>query len=360
MRLSRPLEQLKGELIDSICEMDQDELSTLIQSVRLSSIRSSWTRIDVSTTLPEDAITLIGSYLDASDLCKWQACSKSMMYELDILWRETGIRRFGRMVVDGEYFRDADCYTSWFSRFVDFSRAIQISCGNGVMGSVARCTVRTTIPFYRKISCTLPAMFSVPTSGSTFIEMTVQVKFSPEAVRSVVGLIEAPVSEGDLTLNCDRGLSRKHWGLAFGPLTGVVSTQGRYFDDFQTYRARHGLKDYLALALHTMVSVRVGIFIDDGRVAFYRLPEADYADWECTGYVYLCKQEFIHPCLMFSHIGHRDRITVSMDKVGGAAPFYPHVNQVALNWDNWKSFAEDGLEEAVRPPPNSPSSIMEE
>jgi len=204
--------------------------------------------------------------------------------------------------------------------------------------------------------------------------MTVSVKFSPEAVRSVIGLIQAPLIPGhEQSLECDRGLSKKYWGLAFGPLTGVVSTHGRYFDDFSTYRARHGLRDYLTCALSGPVSVKVGIYINDGQIAFYRLPESDYFDYECTGYVYDCSTATdmtylqldacnntsqVLPCVMLSHIGHHDHISISIEKISTEPPYMPHSNTIALNPSNWSLFADDvaGITDHVhRAPPNSPA-----
>ena len=346
--------KLKYELLELVRAMSPEEVSHLYQNARLRSICSTWEGVNIGMTLPADAITSIGSFLDASRLREFQMCCKQTMSDLDILWREIGAATFRNLVVGGATFRNAAQGTNWNRRYVRFAQSLRIDSGCGVMSPVDHHTMCTSVPAYQKVSCTLPAGFSVLTSGSTFIEMTVSVKFSPEAVRSVIGLIEAPIGGSPHSLSCDRGLSRKHWGLAFGPLTGVVSSQGKYFDDFQTYRARHGLKDYLSLAMEEPVTVRVGILIDRRRIAFYRLPESDYADWECTGFVYETTHAELFPCLMFSHIGARDAVQVTINRVGSPPPYFPHVNEVAADLTSWSSFAEDGLESATRPPPNSP------
>ena len=353
--------ELKRELFDSISTMDVDDLMPLRQFIRMSSIRSTWSELDLSLALPEDAITSVGSYLDARDLSAWQTCNRTMLQSLDVQWRALGIRRFPNVRLDDqEFFQKANESSSWFLRYTEFSKSLRLAARTGVMSFKGLRKVETDIPIHKKVSCTIPAKFSVSLAGCTFISMTVTVKFSPDAVRSVIGLIDYPSTHQ--SLECDRGLSRKHWGLAFGPLTGVVSCMGKYFDDFSTYRARHGLKDYLAAAMTESVVVRVGVFVDNGKVAFYRLPESDYADWECTGFVYDCFSSIpqaasVVPSVMFSHIGNRDYVGVSVDGVSAHPPFYPHTNATAMhNWEGWNSFAEDGLEAAVRPPPNSPST----
>ena len=354
---------LKQELIDSIAVMGDEELFPLRQFMRLSSIKSIWSDLDSSLALPEDAITSVGSFLGARDLAAWQTCSKTMHSSLDSKWLLLGLERFHNVRLDGRSFgeRDESC-SSWFLRYTEFRKSLRLCTRAGVMCLTGCNTVETAIPMYKKVSCTIPSKFGISVSGSTFLSLTVSVKFSPDAVRSVIGLIDFPQTGGwGQSLECDRGLSRKYWGLAFGPLTGVVSSMGKYFDDFSTYRARHGLKDYLAAAMNETVVVRVGIFIDNGKVAFYRLPESDYSDWECTGFVYDCsthgvQSEYILPSVMFSHIGHRDSVSVCIDGISPRPPFYPHVNASAMhNWDGWNSFAEDGIDVLTRPPPNSPT-----
>ena len=376
---------LREDIISTISDMDYEELSTLFQYVRCTSIRMEWTGVDISATIPEDAIYSIASFLDAKSLATWQACSSHMLRSFDGAWQTRGSDRFRNILVDGEGFSSgALAEFSWFRRYVEFSRRMRISTRDRVlMASPSNPkAVITCIPLYQKVYCTVPAEFSVALSGTTYITMGVSVRFSPEAVRSVVGLIQSPIFPLPSTsLDCDRGLSRKYWGLAFGPLTGVVSTQGRYFDDFSTYRARHGLKDYLTTALSETVTVKVGILIHEGRVAFFRLPESDYPDWECTGFVYDCcadlttPQSYLNflenpalfPAVMFTHIGHRDEVAVSIDSISDRPPYWPHVNESALNFNSWNSFLEDTHEIAASaeissnpvspPPPNSPMSI---
>ena len=374
---------LREDIISTISDMDYEELSTLFQYVRCTSIRMEWTGVDISATIPEDAMYSIASFLDSKSLATWQACSSSMLRSFDGSWQTRGLDRYRNILVDGEGFESGVLSeASWFHRFVEFSRRMRISAKDRVLVSLPSKpkAVLTCIPLYQKVSCTVPAEFSVKLSGTTYVTMSVSVRFSPEAIRSVVGLIQSPIFPLPAhSLECDRGLSRKYWGLAFGPLTGVVSSQGRYFDDFSTYRARHGLKDYLTTALSETVTVRVGILIHEGRIAFYRLPESDYPDWECTGFVYDCcdnlttptsflnflEQPSISPAVMFTHIGHRDHVEVSIDGISDRPPYWPHVNDSALDFSNWNSFLEDTHEatatvshpDSPPPPPNSPMSI---
>jgi hypothetical protein len=369
---------LRGDIISTISEMDYEELSSLFQYVRCSSIRSEWTGVDLSATFPEDALNSIASFLDSKSLSTWQSCSSSMLSSFDSPWYQRGMDRFRNILVDGEAFANSESViSSWFTRFIEFSRNIKISPKDRVLedNSSAPKVVATCIPLYQKVSCTVPAQFSIQLSGTTYITMTMSLRFSPEAVRSVVGLIQAPLYPlPESSLECDRGLSRKYWGLSFGPLTGVVSTQGRYFDDFSTYRARHGLKDYLSLALKETVTVQVGMLIHEGKIAFYRLPESDYPDWECTGFVYDCfenstKSYFnfldtpsVHPSVMFSHIGHRDHIAVSIDSISDQPVYWPHENERAKDFSNWRSFAADRIDgefetQIPTPPPTSPMSM---
>ena len=349
------LDDLKQKLLCSIAYMDEADLLPLRQYLRLSSIRSTWSDIDMSLALPEDAITSVGSFLNAKDLSSWQTCNHEMFNSLDTNWYTLGMSSFENVKVDGRFFeeRDVNC-SSWFLRYTEFAKSLRLCVRKGVMSLSGPLEVSTCIPMYKKVSCTIPAKFSISPFGSRlFIQLTVSVKFSPDAVRSVIGLVDAPgVGGWGKSLECDRGLSRSQWGLAFGPLTGVVSCMGRYFDDFSTYRARHGLKDYLATAMSETVHVQVGIFIENGKVAFYRLPESDYSDWECTGFVYQVPDSQLYPAVMFSHIGHNDSICIKMNGIKHNPPFYPHTNTVALNWNGWNSFADE--DQSVRPPPNSP------
>ena len=354
--MSRDLSSLQNELVGTISSMSFDDLISLQQCVRLQGIVQALRGKDVSRFLPGDAVTSIGTFLTASDLSAFQSCNRALRREMDIRWRDIGRQKFSGIRVGGHAFDDTDCYTNWYRRYIEFSTALSLFPWSGVLESVSSRTVRTAIPSNRFVSCTIPAMFSVSTSASTFVEMTVSVKFSPDAVRSVIGLIESPAANSPESLLCDRGLSQKHWGLAFGPLTGVVSTRGRYFDEFHTYRARHGLTDYLERAAQEQVTVRVAILVDNHRVAFFRLPETDYADWECTGFVYETRLAELSPCLMFSHIGNRDSVSVTINRVGGSPPFVPHINARALEWSNWKAFREEDTQ-AV--PPNSPMHVID-
>lgn len=352
--MSKDLESLQKELVETVISMGYEGLVSLRQTVRMSSIQEALRGVDVSRILPGDAISSIGTFLDASDLSAFQSCNRALRRAMHIRWREIGQRKFCGVLVGGHAFDETDCYTQWYGRYIEFSSAQSLFPWAGVLESVSSRTVRTAIPRNRFVSCTIPSMFSVSTAASTFVELTVSVKFSPEAVRSVIGLIESPAMGSPESLMCDRGLSQKHWGLAFGPLTGVVSSRGRYFDEFHTYRARHGLHDYLERAAEERVTVRVGILIERGRVAFFRLPETDYPDWECTGFVYETELKEVSPCLMFSHIGARDAISVTVNRVGGKAPFSPHANSRALDGNNWKSFRE---EDTNLVPPNSPIHV---
>lgn len=341
-------------MIESISSMQAQELANLRQSVRLLKLRQENEGNDLSMLLDGDAIATIGSFLSARDLSTLQNSNKHMRESLDSHWKAIGCSTFPNVRVSNERF-DYQSERLWYDRYCRFTKSLRIFPTKGVLGSQHNRTCSTCIPLFRKVSCTIPAMFSVETSGRTFIEMTVSVRFSPEAVRSVVGIIESPVSGGRESLMCDRALSRKHWGLAFGPLTGVVSSGGRYFDDFTTYRARHGLHDYLSKAMEEAVTVKVGIFIDNRRIAFYRLPESDYLDWESTGFVYETEHKEVLPCIMFSHIGHRDSISITIDRISERPPYYPHANARALSDPtSWNSFAESNLDDVLAPPPNSP------
>lgn len=348
------LDLTRQEMIECVASLQAQELNDLKQSLRLLKLRRENEEMDLSMLLGGDAIATIGSFLGARDMSILQNCNKHIRESLDSEWKAIGCSKFANIRVNDERFDHPD-EMMWYSRYSCFTRALRIFPTRGVLSSDLGRGCASCIPLFRKVSCTIPAMFSVVTSGKTFIEMTVSVRFSPEAVRSVIGIIESPLIGGLDSLMCDRALSRKHWGLAFGPLTGVVSTGGKYFDDFTTYRARHGLHDYLSRAMEQTVTVKVGIFIDERRIAFYRLPETDYPDWESTGFVYKTDHKEVLPCIMFSHIGHRDSISISIDRISERPPYFPHMNDRALA-DNtsWNSFAESNLDDVLAPPPNSP------
>jgi hypothetical protein len=332
------------------------------QSLRLSTLRKELQGVDISHVLPGDTISCIGSFLDASTVSKLQQTCRTIKNSLDVIWRDLGSKHFQGVLVDGEPFINRPVYSSWSQRYLHFSKSLIIFPRKGVLEASGPRTVHTFIPAYKKVSCTLPATFSILTTGRTFLEMTVSVRFSPDAVRSVIGLIESPIQGGPESLLCDRGLSRTHWGLAYGPLTGVCSVKGRYFDDFSTYRARHSLTDYLTRALDHEVSMKIAIFVEDGKVAFYRLPvDSDYVDWESTGFVYqITHTNLVHPCLMFSSIGSRDSISLEIDRLSRDPPYYPHINEKALRQSSWNSFAEEGFDAAAPPPPNTPLLISQD
>jgi hypothetical protein len=354
--------EIRSEIIRSVDALSQDDLLVIRQSLRLSTLRRELRGVDITHVLPGDTISCIGSFLDASSVARLQQTCRTVNEALDSVWRDRGALDFDGIIVDGERFVSKSVCGSWYKRYVHFTRSLCIFPRRGVLEASVSRKVRTFIPPYRKVSCTLPATFSILTAGRTFVEMTVSVRFSPDAVRSVIGLIEAPIKGGPESLLCDRGLSRTHWGLAYGPLTGVCSVQGRYYDDFSTYRARHGLTDYLSLALENEVSMRVAILIENGMVAFYRLPvDSDYVDWECTGFVYEIKHaHMVHPCMMFSSIGSRDSIALKIDRVSRDPPYYPHINEKALRKSSWNSFAEEGLDAAAPPPPNTPVLVSQD
>ena len=377
---------LREDLISTISDMDYEELSSLFQYVRCTSIRTEWNGVDISATIPEDAMYSIASFLDTKSLSNWQACNRNMMSSFDNAWKVRGSDKFRNILVGEEEFSQFDsAEATWFHRFLHYSRHMRISARDRVFkaSSVNHHSVETCVPLYQKVSCTVPSDFSILLTGTTYVSMTMAVRFSPEAIRSVIGLIQAPIFPlPESSLDCDRGLSRKYWGLAFGPLTGVVSSQGRYFDDFSTYRARHGLKDYLTKSLSETVEVKLGIFVHEGKIAFFRLPESDYPDWECTGFIYDCLSDgggssarppsylnFVNapalfPAVMFSHIGHRDFISISIDNISDKPPYWPHVNESAMDFNNWNSFLPDdtttfdtSVSQVPSPPPSSPMSL---
>jgi len=355
--------QLRSEIIRSVDSLTEEELLTMRQSLRLSTLRRELQGVDIAHVLPGDTLSCIGSYLDASAVSRLQLTCKSLRESLEPVWRDLGASDFGSICIDGEPFKSRPIYSSWHRRYVQFSKSLSIFPRRGILEQSGPRKVQTAIPVYKRVSCTLPAAFSISTSGRTFVEMTISVRFSPDAVRSVIGLIESPIQGGLESLCCDRGLSRNHFALCMGPLSGVLSCRGRYFDDFSTYRARHSLHDYLARAMEDEVSMKVAIFIDNGKVAFYRLPvESDYADWECTGFVHniMSSMDQVHPCLIFSSIGGRDSISLKIDRISADPPYYPHTNEKALRQSSWTSFADESLDTVAPPPPNTPLLVSED
>jgi hypothetical protein len=361
---------LRGEMLEVIQSLDEARIAVVHRAMMGAVLKLQWEGQDLSGVFPDDAIRSVASFLGTRDLCTWQSCSRSMKSTLDFEWRRVGLEAFPNMYLEGKQFLDYPS-SSWFEKYITFMRSKRISKRRGTTTLQPSGAVVTYITLPGRISCTIPSKFSISLHGSTYVEMTVNIKFSPDAVRSVVGLIDIPhyLPHSAASLDCDRGLSRKYWGLAFGPLTGVVSSRGKYFDNFRTYRARHGLRDYLTLALHELVTVRVGIFIHNGKVAFYRLPEHDYCDWECTGFIYDCFDTASHPslllvsqvfpALMLSSIGQDDHIGVSIDKLSSTPPYFPHSNSMGLNFSTWSSFADPAVMSLLPiPPPNTPVSQL--
>jgi len=313
----------------------------------LFELKNEWDRIDFTSVVPLDILSCIGSFLDNKSLTTYQIGNWVIRDSCDVLWREIGSALFGKVNVEGSMFI-SNSVTSWWERYLLFSQCMTIFPLTKVFIESGTRSVRTCVPVPHRVTCTIPTLFSVPLipNSGLFIELFVSVKFSPDAVRSVVGLINSPLSD----LSCDRGLSRQTWGLAYGPLTGVVSGGGKYFDDFTTFRARHGLRDYLSLAVSEPVCVRVGIFIESRRVAFYRLPETDYPDWECTGFIHTIPETIseVFPSVMFSSIGYSDSIEIKISNLSSTPPYTPHTNTRAAEPSNWNSFAEESAPTSPR------------
>ena len=143
------------------------------------------------------------------------------------------------------------------------------------------------------------------------------------------------------TLDCDRALSTKHWGIGFGPLSGVVTSNQCYFDRSDTYNTGALVEDYLETAKARSVQIRIGIYFDNGNISFFRLPEGKTA-WECTGVVHQAKphQTVFYPSAMFWRLSSSDEVEFELRGMQRDPPFDPHFNFSAQEARNWTRFSE--------------------
>lgn len=352
------------EVVRLLPSLDKERLAQVLSYVQQCTVLTQKNGVDSLSRLPFEAVSRVGQFLAPSDLRSFGQVCRTLRLGSRFAWECAGSELYDGLSVDGCLFSDSSLRTvDWreraraFGESVGFLSSDLLLIQNGtVAGSAWPYGRRYCLaPLGRSMSFTCPTGFGVSAfkadkslAGGTFVHMRMSLRFSPDAVRAVVGLIDGRHGAGskssDRELACDRGLSADQWGISFGPLTGVVSSRGRYFDKFHTYRARHGLKDYLEMAQHGKVTVDVGIYIHQGLVAFYRLPESDYVDWECTGFI--CSldprtQSIVYPALMFSNIGKHDMVEAAVLNVTNKPPYFPHVNALANQESYWTKFERE-------------------
>ncbi|KAF4665451.1 hypothetical protein FOL47_004608 [Perkinsus chesapeaki] len=252
-------------------------------------------------------------------------------------------------------------------------------------------------------SFTCPSKFEIPTSHprGIYLEYLVDLHFSPSATRAVIGVIDgshkstSPLSVLSSTTTaattmaasptpsgkflddtflatrtskletCDFALETdpSMWAVAFGPLSAVLSSRGRYFDQFDTYTVagaedpsenKELLRDCLESALLDVVSVRVGIYLEQGKVAFFRRVDSvghsssmlpgDSSSYDCTGFIYQTREDqpFLRPALMCCNVnGDYDFVRTELTAVCNKPPYPPHDNIDALDFpNNWEYFAQ--------------------
>jgi hypothetical protein len=227
--------------------------------------------------------------------------------------------------------------------FSEFLRSFGF-CGNAFTNGQAPDELHLEITDEESHSFTVPLGFAVSREAEIFLDFSAEIHFGPDVIRSVVGVIDSLAN-----LHVDRAMaeaSEHGFGLAFGPLSGVLSRDGKYFDRFHTYATGAVIRDFLASATVDTVGVRIGIFFSHGKVAFFRLPEED-GDWETTGFVYEMgeTQNFLYPCLMFSRVSQHENVFFQLRGISDRPPYTPHLNEEALDYENnWLPFEEDALD----------------
>ena len=345
MNLQHPKRANKiARLLERASALDQDSLSRLVNFADLQAIRRSNANHDVTSSFSRDVLCRVGQFLEPADLRSYAASSPVLRDATSKIWIDRGERVFNGILVGGQTFSEAlRCSASpevVYQRFRDSWGFMPNKFCTNPRPDTLRVRVQEDLHNF-----TVPLAFSISTSASIFLDIAAEMRFGPDMVRSVIGFLE---DIGDL--ECDRGLSTDSWGMAFGPLSGIISSNGLFFDRLHTYVTGPYMRDFLQAVAVDTIGVRVGMFFDQGKVSFFRHTE-EGSDWECTGVVYECKKGTKHliPSVMFARVSPAEDIKFQLRGIYDKAPFAPHINREALDSDAWLPFEESAYELMINP-----------
>ena len=329
-------------LSERASKLDSESIQQLISYSDLLFLRQKNRRADVSRVFPRDVLYRIGQYLTPFELKAFRGTCRSVEAATSRCWYDIGERLFEGLVVSGETFSEAvgrrpfnNSILSVFNKFEKSWRFMDHAGCEYPRPETVHVAIRRG-----QLSFTLPVGFGVTWSvDSLFIDIAAEVHFGPDLIRSVVGVVDSLKN-----LECDRALSRDSWGIGFGPLSGILSSGGFFFDRFETYHTGPFIRDYLASAMVDTVGLRIGIFFSRGKIAFYRLSE-ESADWECTGFVYQApSMTTLYPSVMFSRVGESEEVTFQLRGMYNKPPYFPHDNLIAQDTQNWQPFEDEAFE----------------
>ena len=326
---------MRHRLLQMINDGADEQIQTLFHYARHLFVDPRQSKRKSILSLGPDLIHILTEYLTPRDLRSLSETSNGIRDCVQRGWMQLGLVHFDGILIHGMSFTEIvaqgvsphDAFnlfeSSWgFQPSEMCNQPIPSILQSAVTGRMACFTV--------------PTLFGVSPSARLFIDITAEMHFGPDVVRSVVGVVDSldPI-------DCDRALSFDHWGLAFGPLSGIISSRGKYFDRYDTFNTGPFIRDFLAAAMVDTVGIRIGIFFDRGSVSFYRLPE-EKANWECTGVVYKARpdQKVLYPAVMFWRLSPSESVTFKLEGLHDNPPFEPHDNFLSQDMGNWANFDE--------------------
>ena len=326
---------MRQRLIEMIENGDDETIKALSHYVDHLMLDTRDSKSYGISNLSEDILNIIGGFLNPRDLRYLAESSACMRDCMSNVWIDRGRLFFDGILIYGMTFMDVVAQgVSPHDAFVLFESSWGFQPNemcNQPIPSILQSSVNTGMA-----CCTITTLFGVSTSARLFIDITAEMHFGPDVVRSVIGVVDSLDH-----IDCDRALSINHWGLAFGPLSGIISSRGQYFDRYETFNTGPFIRDFLTAAMMDTVGIRVGIFFDHGSVSFYRLPE-EKAEWECTGVVYKARpdQKVLYPAVMFWRLSPAESVTFKLEGLHNNPPFEPHDNSFAQDMTNWRPFDE--------------------
>jgi hypothetical protein len=328
------LSSLVDDLKSLDCLSERDFLELRNYAMLLSHKKNRRLRLH---DLPSEMLVRIGNFLDVNSLNQFSSIFSSGR-NLSDCFRDRGLQLFEGLVVDGKNFQQAVATTG--EAFLEFQK-FQTSLIFGVhpiIENLHQRLIRVNVPANEVVSFTLPMGFGVTSDTSLFLEFHAELHFGPDIIRSVIGVVE------DLEdMEMDKAMSEKVFGLAYGPLSSILSSKGKYFDKVEAYITGPYIRDYLDQATQETVGLRLGIYFMKGQVAFYRQGEED-GDWECTGFVYKTEKPVLYPCFMFSKVTDQERLSFEFKAISQEPPFTPHANKAAFESENWLPFEDETVE----------------
>jgi hypothetical protein len=326
----------RRRLLQVISDLDDLQIQKLTYYAESVISGKQVVSLDHISKLPVETVNMIAQYLPHRDFSSFSQTSAYISECLSSTWLSQGLETYSGIIVNGLSFQET-VYSG-----VDPKKAFhQFEASWGFTQSpLCNCPkpylLESAVP-EGIASFTVPLNFGISSTCTCFLDFSAEVHFGIDVIRSVIGVVDSLDH-----LNCDRALSPNHWGLAFGPLSGIVSSQGRYFDRYNTFNTGPFIRDFLQTAMLDTVGIRVGIFFNQGEVSFYRLPE-EKGEWECTGVVHKSTQKVLYPAVMFWQLSPAESVSFKLEGIHDLPPYPPHDNLEAQDLANWTEFDEGDL-----------------